>query len=240
MIPLDKLLQREGFGSRRDCRRLVNAGFVAVDGVACDDPDASFASDGVAVRVDGVDWVCREHAVLMLNKPTGFECSRSPTHHPSVLSLLPPQLARRGVQPVGRLDADTAGLLILTDDGALNHRLTSPKHGVPKRYAVTLKHDADAELPVRLSAGLVLRDSPEAVSADEVVVESPRRLLLTIQEGRYHQVKRMIAAAGNRVEGLERLAVGGLALPDDLPVGDWRWLTGEELARLAKASPATA
>lgn len=232
MIALDKLLQREGFGSRRDCRRLVNAGLVAVDGAACDDPDAAFAGDGLAVRVDGVDWICREHAVLMLNKPTGFECSRSPTHHPSVLSLLPPQLARRGVQPVGRLDADTAGLLILTDDGALNHRLTSPKHGVAKRYAVTLKHDIDAALPERLMAGVVLRDAPEPVAAGAVVIESARRLLLTIQEGRYHQVKRMVAAAGNRVEALERLAVGALYLPEDLPTGEWRWLTEGELAQL--------
>lgn len=232
MIALDRLLQREGFGSRRDCRRLVNAGLVAVEGTACDNPDAPFASDGVAVRVDGVDWVCREHAVLMLNKPTGFECSRSPTHHPSVLTLLPPQLARRGLQPVGRLDADTAGLLIVTDDGALNHRLTSPRHGAAKRYAVTLKHDADADLGERLMAGVVLRDSPAAVAASEVAIESPRRLLLTIQEGRYHQVKRMIAAAGNRVEALERLAVGGLSLPGDLPRGQWRWLTEGEMAQL--------
>lgn len=233
MTTLDRLLQREGFGSRKDCRRLVKTGLVAVEGVACDDPDRVFADDGVAVRVDGIDWVCRQQAVLMLNKPTGCECSRSPTHYPSVLGFLPPQLLRRGVQPVGRLDADTAGLLILTDDGALNHRLTSPKHGVAKRYAVTLKHDAEPGLPERLSAGVILRDSPEPVAADSVVIESPRRLLLTIQEGRYHQVRRMLAAAGNRVEFLERIAVGGLALPADLPVGDWRWLTREELARLA-------
>lgn len=236
MIALDKLLQREGFGSRRDCRRLVNAGLVAVDGTACSDPDAAFAGDGLPLRVDGLDWICHEHAVLMLNKPTGFECSRSPTHYPSVLSLLPPQLARRGVQPVGRLDADTAGLLLLTDDGALNHRLTSPRHGVAKRYAVTLKHDADAEIAQRLLAGVVLRDAPEPVAASAVVVESPRRLLLTIQEGRYHQVKRMIAAVGNRVEALERLAIGGLALPADLAAGQWRWLTVDERERLAAPS----
>lgn len=232
MIALGRLLQREGFGSRRECRRLIESGRVWVEGIECSDPEMSLPTDGSRLQVDGVDWVSRTRAFLMLNKPADCECSRSPTHYPSVISLLPPQLARRGVQPVGRLDADTTGLLLLTDDGALNHRLTSPKHEVAKRYAITLKHDATPGLATQLVAGVVLRDAPAAVAATDVVLEAPRRLVMTIHEGRYHQVKRMVAAAGNRVEQLQRIAFGPLQLPDDLPPGAWRWLTDDESSAL--------
>lgn len=232
MIALGRLLQREGFGSRRECRRLVESGRVFVEGAECSDPERPVQEDGTRLIVDGVDWVSRTRAVLMLNKPADCECSRSPTHYPSVLSLLPPQLSLRGVQPVGRLDADTTGLLLLTDDGALNHRLTSPKQEVAKRYVVTLKHEATPELVARLTEGVVLRDAPDAVAATEVALDSPRRLVMTIHEGRYHQVKRMVAAAGNRVEQLQRVAIGELTLPDDLPVAAWRWLDDEELAAI--------
>lgn len=236
MIALERLLQREGFGSRKECRRLVGAGLVAVDGRPSDDPELGCAGDGTRLCVAGLDWVCRDSVVLMLNKPPGYECSRTPTCHPSVLELLPPHLVRRGVQPVGRLDADTSGLLILTGDGALNHRLASPRHGVAKRYRVTLKHAIDTERLARLRDGVVLRDSSVAVSASDVVQTAPTEVLLTIHEGRYHQVKRMIAAVANRVEALQRVAVGGLELPDDLRCGEWRLLGAGELKKLEQAT----
>ncbi len=142
-----------------------------------------------------------------------------------MLSLLPPPLRRRGVQPVGRLDADTTGLLLATDDGALLHRLTSPKHHVAKVYEVTTKHPVDDALLDRLREGVVLHDDPQPVRAAAVERRGAHALSMTLTEGRYHQVKRMVAAAGNRVEALHRSAFGPWTLPDGLRPGRWCWLT---------------
>jgi 16S rRNA pseudouridine516 synthase len=184
--------------------------------------------------VDGRAWEVHERAVVLLHKPAGYECSQKPRHHPSVLSLLPAPLRTRGVQPVGRLDEDTTGLLLLTDDGALIHRLTSPKHHVPKVYQVTAKHPlVEAQLDA-LRAGVVLDDDPKPVRALAAERTGERTLELTLDEGRYHQVKRMLAAVGNRVEALHRSAFGGLDLAGVAP-GTWRWVTDDERRRLAPA-----
>lgn len=150
-----------------------------------------------------------------------------PRHHPSVLSLLPPPLRTRGVQPVGRLDEDTTGLLLLTDDGALIHRLTSPKWHVPKVYEVGTKHPVTDEQIARLLAGVVLDDDPAPVRAAACERTGERALTLTLTEGKYHQVKRMVAATGNRVETLHRSTFGALVLPDDLAPARWRWLDAD-------------
>jgi 16S rRNA pseudouridine516 synthase len=146
-----------------------------------------------------------------------------PRHHPSVMSLLPLPLRVRGLQPVGRLDEDTTGLLLLTDDGALIHRLTSPKHKVPKVYEVTARHPVDARQLQALRDGVVLDDDPAPARALDARTEGDHRLLLTLAEGRYHQVKRMVAAVGNRCDALHRSRFGALVLPTDLPAGQWRW-----------------
>jgi 16S rRNA pseudouridine516 synthase len=135
-------------------------------------------------------------------------------------------LRARGVQPVGRLDQDTTGLLLLTDDGALNHRLTSPRHHVPKTYRVTLKHPTDATLCQRFLEGVQLRDEPTPSVAMSCSLLDEVTVRMTIDEGKYHQVKRMVAAAGNRVEALHREAVGNVELPEDLGPGEWRWVSG--------------
>ena len=171
----------------------------------------------------------------MLHKPAGYECSTKPRHHPSVMSLLPAPLRLRSggaVQPVGRLDEDTTGLLLLTDDGALIHRLTSPKHHIPKVYEVTTRHLISGTLVAALISGVVLEDDPHPVRAHACERVSDHHLRLTLTEGKYHQVKRMLAAVGNRVEGLHRSRIGGLALPADLAPGQWRWLRAEDLALL--------
>jgi 16S rRNA pseudouridine516 synthase len=136
------------------------------------------------------------------------------------------------VQPVGRLDQDTTGLLLLSDDGAFLHRMTSPKHHVPKVYEVTTKHPIDARQVARLLEGVVLDDDPKPVRAAACEAMDECTLRLTLTEGKYHQVKRMLAAVGNRVEGLHRSRIGGLALPADLAPGQWRWLEPEDLDRL--------
>ncbi|MCU0812863.1 MAG: 16S rRNA pseudouridine(516) synthase [Burkholderiaceae bacterium] len=225
---LEQILFSQGFGTRRECAALIAAGHAEVAGCIVDDPDHDVDTAGLVFAVDGQLWPYAERALVLLHKPAGYECSQKPRHHPSVLSLLPAPLRRRGVQPVGRLDEDTTGALLLTDDGALIHRLTSPKRHVAKVYEVTLKHPLDAVLVQRLVDGVVLDDGPAPVRAAACVATGERTLRLTLTEGKYHQVKRMVAAAGNRVETLHRSAYGPLQL-GDLEPGRWRWVDATQL-----------
>jgi len=221
---IEQVLFTQGFGARRVCAGLVAAGAVRIGGRVIDDPGEEVATEGLVFEVDGVAWSFHVPAVVMLHKPAGYECSQKPRHHPSVMSLLPAPLRQRGVQPVGRLDEDTTGLLLFTDDGQLIHRLTSPKHHVPKVYQVRAKHPVSDEQLQRLRSGVVLDDDPAPVAALAAERKGERGLVLTLAEGRYHQVKRMLAAVGNRCEALHRSDFGALALPADLPAGAWRWV----------------
>jgi 16S rRNA pseudouridine516 synthase len=223
------LLFSQGFGTRRDCAGLVVAGRLVVDGRVVDPDDEVAADEGRLFTVDGQEWPYHDKALVLLHKPAGYECSQRPRHQPSVLSLLPPPLRTRGVQPVGRLDEDTTGLLLLTDDGALIHRLTSPRHHVAKVYEVGCKHPMDEAQVQALRAGVVLDDGPAPVRAAAAELVTPLQLRLTLTEGKYHQVKRMVAAVGNRVESLHRSRFGRLTL-DGLPQpGQWRWVRHAEL-----------
>jgi 16S rRNA pseudouridine516 synthase len=230
---LSRLLQSQGFGSRRECRAQVLSGQVSINGQSSDNPDADIPiDDTLQLSVKGETLPYRAKAYLVLHKPAGYECSRQPLHHPSVFSLLPVPLIQRGVQCVGRLDQDTTGLLLFSDDGDFIHRTASPKKQVGKVYEVTCKHPVDDGLIAALTTGVQLHDEPAPVTALACVRLSACRLQLTIAEGKYHQVKRMIAAAGNRVEALHRVAMGGYTLPQDLPSGAWRWLTEADLMHL--------
>ena len=221
---LAQVLFSQGFGTRRECEGLIASRHVSIAGRVHGDPFEEIEPQGLVFNVRGVAWPYHEHALIVLHKPAGFECSRKPRHHPSVYTLLPAPLRRRDVQAVGRLDADTTGLLLLSDDGALIHRLTSPKHHVAKVYEVTCKHAVDADQVARLCAGVTLLDETTPVRAAACEITAPAQLRLTLLEGKYHQVKRMLAAVGNRVEALHRSAFGAWHLPADLPEGQWRWL----------------
>ncbi|MGN6388760.1 MAG: pseudouridine synthase [Burkholderiaceae bacterium] len=223
-MTLDRLLQSQGFGSRRQCRALVTDGRVLVNGAPCDDPSRDFPTDGLVLTVDGIDWPWRERVYLALHKPAGVECSHRPQHHPSVFSLLPAPLRERGVECVGRLDQDTTGLLLMSDDGAFIHAVGSPKKAVGKTYRVTVRHPLTPAMLDALRTGVLLHgeSAPLAAQATEAIGETV--LLLTIAEGKYHQVKRMVAAAGNRVEQLHRVAVGPWRLDESLPPGAWQWI----------------
>ncbi len=234
-MQLDRLLQSQGFGTRKICQELVRARRVVIGEETCRKPAAEFSAEGLTFQVDGQTWQYREHAYLILNKPAGHECSQSPRHHPSVLGLLPEPLRTRGVQPVGRLDEDTTGLLLLSDDGQFIHRLTSPKRKVAKVYEVTAKHPVDDAQIAVLLAGVQLHDEPTPIAATACARVSERVIHLTLTEGKYHQVKRMLGAAGNRVEALKRIAVGPVVLGDELAEGQWRWLEADEVAALSGA-----
>jgi 16S rRNA pseudouridine516 synthase len=225
-MKLVQVLFSQGMGSRRECEGLIVSGHVKLAGQVCDDPFSDVDPEGLMFSVRGDLWPYHATALIVLNKPAGYECSQKPKHHPSVYSVLPAPLRRRDVQAVGRLDEDTTGLLLLTDDGALIHRLTSPKHHVPKLYEVGCKHLVDAKQVQQLLAGVKLLDDPAPVRAAACEITGECGLSLTLLEGKYHQVKRMIAAVGNRVETLHRSRFGALVLPADLAVGEWRWLDG--------------
>lgn len=220
------------------CRKLIQSGAFAIDGVVHDNPRESLDPTGLQFTLDGESWDYREHVYILLNKPEGFECSTSPTHHEGVHSLLPLPLAVRGVQPAGRLDQDTTGMLLLSDDGPFLHAMMSPRRHVPKRYVATTKHPVTSEMLQALRDGVLLRDETEPLAATDVMSLSSHEIALTITQGKYHQVKRMVAAAGNRVEHLVRTAIGGLPM-GDLALGEWRYLSPDELLSLPYEAPGT-
>ena len=225
-MKLSQILFSQGFGARRECEGLILAGQVTLAGAVCDDPFHEVEPEGLMFGVRGESWPYRAKALILLNKPAGYECSQKPKHHPSVMNLLPAPLRVRGLQPVGRLDEDTTGLLLLTDDGALIHRLTSPKKHVPKVYEIeTIDPVSEAQID-ELRRGVILHDEPLPVRAAAVEKTGAHALRLTLLEGKYHQVKRMLAATGNTVQALHRSAYGVLALPRELAPGQWSWLDG--------------
>ena len=225
-MKLSQLLFSQGFGVRRECEGLILGGHVTLAGQVCDDPFFEVEPEGLSFGVRGELWPYHAKALVLLHKPAGYECSQKPKHHPSVLSLLPLPLRVRGLQPVGRLDEDTTGLLLMTDDGALIHRLTSPKKHVPKVYEIeAIDPLTDAQIDA-LRRGVVLHDDPLPARAAAAERTGDHTLRMTLLEGKYHQVKRMLAATGNTVKALHRSAYGVLALPADLAPGQWRWLNG--------------
>ena len=246
-MQLQEILYSQGFGTRRVCAGLIQQGLVQVyandtldNPTVCKEAAAEFDATGLRFKVQGSDWPYFEKAYVLLNKPAGTECSQKPSTYPSIYTLLPSPLRLRpqkaavqGVQAVGRLDQDTTGMLILTDDGKFIHRMSSPRHHVPKVYEVTVKHPLDDVQVQKLLSGVVLDDDPKPVKAAVCEAVSPFHLRLTLTEGKYHQVKRMVAAVSNRVEALHRSQIGGLRLPDDLAPGQWRWLSAQDLASIA-------
>ncbi len=232
-IGLDVLLQRQGFGTRRACRVLVFEGRVTVNGGMAAHPDEEVAEEGTAFTVDGEAWVSRKRVVIALHKPVGYEVSRKPQHHQSVFSLLPTSFALRGIQPVGRLDTDTSGLILFTDDGPLLHSLASPRHSVRKVYVADLQEVGAEAVAAALNSGVQLHDEPGPIQAADAEALGPSRVRIVLTEGKYHQVKRMVAAAGNRVAGLHREAFGALQLDAGWPAGEWRYLEEEAVAALS-------
>jgi 16S rRNA pseudouridine516 synthase len=251
---LEDILYTQGFGTRRVCAGLLEKGLVqvyvnenssekevnsAVAGVFIASTATECIANGLHFKVQGVDWEYHELAYVLFNKPTGSECSQKPSMHPSIYTFLPSPLRLRpqksaiqGVQAVGRLDQDTTGMLLMSDDGQFIHRMSSPKKHVSKVYEVTTKHPLDDKQLQKLLTGVVLDDDPKPVKAAAAEIVSEFHLKLTLTEGKYHQVKRMLAAVSNRVEGLHRSQIGGLKLPDDLLPGQWRWLSEADMAQM--------
>jgi 16S rRNA pseudouridine516 synthase len=228
-MKLVKLIANLGYGSRKDVTQLFRAGRITdAEG------EVLYADDVVAhdsIRVDDEPLDPPPGLVLMLNKPLGVTCSRKDPGR-VVYDLLPPRFNVRtpALSSVGRLDRDTTGLLLFTDDGALLHRIISPKAHVAKVYEATLTQDLRGDEGALFASGsLMLESEKEPLAPAQLQVLGPRHARLNVTEGRYHQVRRMFAAAGNHVETLQRVAVGALTL-GDLPLGEWRALDADEVA----------
>jgi 16S rRNA pseudouridine516 synthase len=224
MRRLDQLLANLGYCSRREARGWIQAGRVTVRGQVTDDFGAK--ADPADVRVDGEPLDHPAGLLLLVHKPVGLVCSHDEREGPNVYSLLPPRWRARNPQvtSIGRLDKDTSGLLLLTDQSELVHRLTSPKHKVPKVYRATVNTDlAPALVPLFAGGTLLLQDETSPCAPAELKITAPREAELTLTEGRYHQVRRMLASQGAEVLTLHRARFGHLEL-GDLPAGQWREL----------------
>lgn len=231
MERLDKRLSAAGY-SRKEAAALVRAGRVKADGAAVTAPEQRLDAAAV-ITVDGAP-LQEGLLYLMLHKPAGVVTATEDRTERTVLELLPEALRRRELFPVGRLDKDVTGLVLLTNDGPLGHRLTSPRHHVDKVYEVTVAGDFTQDDRAALAAGLVLGDGLKCLPAELALTGRSNVALLTLREGKFHQVKRMMACLGKPVTALKRLSMGGLRLDESLASGEWRELTGEERARLTR------
>ncbi|MDD4912371.1 MAG: 16S rRNA pseudouridine(516) synthase [Sideroxydans sp.] len=234
---LDRILQSQGFGTRKFCLRLVEDGEVSINGEVIADKRLYLETEGLRFTVYGEEWLYREHIYIALNKPADYECSRKPSHHPGVLSLLPEQFSLRDVQPVGRLDHDTTGMLLMSDDGAFIHAQSSPKRHIPKVYVATTQEAVTPALISQLLKGVKLHDEPAPLSAIVCEQLDTHRLQIVLEQGKYHQVKRMLAAAENHCTALRRSQIGELKLEAlNLAEGQWCYLTEAQLSQLVSGS----
>lgn len=231
MERLDKLLAGTGKWSRREVKALVRQGLVRVDGRLAASAEDKLDPAAAIITVAGETISLCRFTYVMLHKPAGVLTATEDRKQPTVLDLLPPELRRIGLAPVGRLDKDTEGLLLLTNDGELAHRLLSPKYHVDKRYLARVDGELSAADTEAFARGMTLRDGLECLPAGLEVLPD-RVCIVTLREGKFHQVKRMLAARGAPVLYLKRLSMGPLTLDDSLAAGAYRLLRAEEISAL--------
>ena len=231
---IDKLLSELGIASRKDAARAAKSGGVVVDGVPVKDVSKHIDPEKSRVVYLGREVVYQRYTYVMLNKPEGYVSATDDKSLPYVTELLPEELRRRELFPVGRLDRDTVGLMILTNNGVLAHSLLSPKHHVKKEYYFTAAEPLDANAEREFAEGITLADGYECKSAELYLADNRMEGRIVLTEGKYHQIKRMIASRDNRVTSLERISFGGILLDPSLSRGEWRYLTEEEIMLLEK------
>lgn len=234
---LEKMLQSQGFGSRKHCQQLIKNGAVSIEGEKIDQPKHKLDLNNLSFSVYDQHFEYREKVYIALNKPQGYECSHQATHHFSVFDFFNDVLMNRGLQCVGRLDQDTCGLLLLTDDGQFLQALTHPKKHVAKVYQMQTVDPVTEQQILQLQHGVELHNESGIFAATNVVQLAENELQMTIHQGVYHQVKRMLAAVGNKVERLQRQQIGALTLPE-LEQGKWIYLNAEQV-ELAKTRMTT-
>lgn len=226
---LDKILADSGFATRSEARSLIKSGRVTLNGEVVRQSDTKASPESDDIRLDG-KRIFAGLVYIMLHKPEGYVSATEDREEHTVLELLPKELRNRGVFPVGRLDKDTTGLLILTNDGDFGHAVTSPKHHVPKLYEVYSDGEMCDDDVAAFKNGVSLKDGTLCLPAELFIDKAdPKHSTVRISEGKYHQVKRMYASRGKPVFKLKRLSVGGLSLDERLGPGEWRELTQMEI-----------
>ena len=228
---LDKLLGDMGIASRSELKQMIKRGRVTVDGRAVTAPETKVDSEGSSIALDGEELRYKSFRYYMMDKPAGVLSATEDGRQKTVLDLVSPEMRRMGLFPVGRLDKDTSGLLLLTNDGDFAHRVISPKSGIEKRYYARVEGKLDETDREAFRQGLILGDGTECLPAKlELLGEG--ECLVTVMEGKYHQVKRMLASRGAPVKQLRRLSIGGLVLGNELTAGSWRELEAADIAKL--------
>ena len=233
MERLDKLLAGTGRWSRKEVKELVRTGRVRVNGVLAGKPEDKHDPDSV-FTVDGEQVFCGKPIYIMMHKPAGVLSATEDARQETVIDLLPEHLQRVGLFPVGRLDKDTEGLLLLTNDGPLSHELLAPKKHVDKTYFVRVDGKLNEDDVQAFFDGMTLEDGYTCLSAGLDILDNPSEALVTLREGKYHQIKRMLAARGKPVVYLKRLTMGPLVLDENLDKGQWRELTAKEKQMLGR------
>ena len=229
---IDKFISESGLASRKEAAKAARGGGVLVNGVTVKDLSSHIDPESCEVVFLGTRIEYKKNVYVMLNKPEGYVSATEDSRLPVVLELLPEELARRELFPVGRLDRDTVGLMILTNNGSLAHRLLSPKHHVEKEYYFTAAHPLPEGIEERFANGVTLADGYECKSAQIRLCEDRASGYIVLTEGKYHQIKRMIASEGNRVCSLERIRFADITLDGELERGEWRYLTDDEIRSL--------
>ena len=232
MERIDKLLSSTGRWSRREVKQLVKEGRVLADGLPVDAADQKIDPETAALQVDGEVLTIRKYTYVMMNKPAGVLSATEDARQETVLDLLPPDLRKQNLFPVGRLDKDSQGLLLLTNDGGLAHRLLSPKKHVDKVYYIRTEAPLSPEDQAAFAEGVILADGTACLPAKLELLGDGREALVTLHEGKFHQIKRMIASRGTAVCQLKRLSMGTLVLDRNLKEGEFRLLTGEEVSKI--------
>lgn len=234
MERIDKIIASQGLYSRSDVKYLVNRKRVAIDGEVVRSSSQKADPEKNVITIDGKPLTVKKQIYLMLHKPKGYVSATEDKEHQTVLALVPPEWKGRDLFPAGRLDKDTTGLMIITDDGVLAHNILSPRKHVQKVYGVELDIPVTEEMQQGFAAGVELNDG--LCKEAKLVITGEKTAEVTLKEGRYHQIKRMFGCYGAKVVELHRIAMGDLYLPDDLAEGECRELTEEELKKLQMLS----
>ena len=233
---LDRLLSELGVASRSELRQIIRSGRVSVDGAAVTAPEKRIDPDAQRICLDGEELRWRQYRYFLMDKPAGVLCVTEDRRQETVLDLLPPALRRLGLFPVGRLDKDTSGLLLLTNDGEFAHRVISPRSGVEKRYRAEVEGVPDEEDVRAFREGIVLADGTRCLPAG-LELTGGSVCFVTVTEGKYHQVKRMLSARGKPVTALRRLSVGALTMPESLAPGEVYELEEADLCKVLRDYP---
>ncbi len=231
-----QILKSQGFGTRKECASILRTGYFRFrweqpdpqEWQIIEDPKAEFPVDGLWLDDGKCQIPYRENLYLAFHKPAGVECSRSPSHNICIFDFFPRPFLTRGLQAVGRLDADTTGLILFTDDGEFNHRLNAPQKHVMRSYKVEALHPLSEEQLQKLRTGVFLRGEETPTLPARVHRLDEKGFEIGLREGRYHQIKRMLGAVGNRCASIHRFAIGGYTLPDTLEPKQWAHLSPED------------